>query len=83
VVVGERNGYVEEMMVVVGGGEGMMRDLVMRRWWWMRDLIERSFMPMFLLTKNIKSVFHLCEPRSLPVNVLPVSFSMLDCGLPS
>jgi hypothetical protein len=49
----------------------------------MGDLVERSFMPMLMPTKNIKSVLHLCEPHSLPIDVLPVSFGTLDCSLPS
>jgi hypothetical protein len=49
----------------------------------MRDLVERSFTPLLLLTEDTEGVLHLCEPRSLPVDDLPVSFSALNCGLPS
>jgi hypothetical protein len=49
----------------------------------MGDLIERSFMTLVLLTEDIEGVFHLCEPRSLPVDVLLVSFGVLNCSLPS
>jgi hypothetical protein len=49
----------------------------------MGDLIERSFTPMLLLTKNIKSVLYLCKPCLLPVDVLSIIFDTLDCILPS
>jgi hypothetical protein len=40
-------------------------------------------MPLFPLMENIKSVLHFCEPRSLPVDALPVSFSSLESSLAS
>jgi hypothetical protein len=67
----------------------LMRELIVRRgWWWrrwwlMRDLVERSFVPLLLLMEDTEGVLHLCEPRSLPVDVLPSSFGALNCGLPS
>jgi hypothetical protein len=33
--------------------------------------------------ENIEGVLHICEPHSLPVHVLPVSFDVLDYSLPS
>jgi hypothetical protein len=49
----------------------------------MRDLVERSFVPPLLLTEDTEGALHLCEPRSLPVDALLVSFDALNCGLPS
>jgi hypothetical protein len=78
-VVGERNDCVVEVVGAVDEGfdYAMVVEVVDG------DLIERSFMPMLLLTKNIKSVLHLCEPCSLLVDVLSMSFDMLDCSRPS
>jgi hypothetical protein len=42
-----------------------------------------SFVPLFSLTENVEGVLHLYEPCSIPVDVLPVSFSVFDCRLPS
>jgi hypothetical protein len=42
--------------------------------WW-------GFVP--LLADNVPVVLHFCEPRQLPVDVLPASFSVLHCSLPS
>jgi hypothetical protein len=75
-VIGGRNGCVVDVL-----GQ-LVRDLVMR-WWWMRDLIEWSLMPMLMLTKNIKSVLHLCKPYLFSVDVRPASFGTLNCSLPS
>jgi hypothetical protein len=36
-----------------------------------------------LLTKNIQVVLDLCEPHSLSVDVLPMSFDVLHYDLPS
>jgi hypothetical protein len=36
-----------------------------------------------LLAENIQVVLHLCEPHSLSVDILPMSFSALHRGLPS
>jgi hypothetical protein len=36
-----------------------------------------------LLVKDVQVVLHLCEPRSCPGDVLPISFSVLRCSLPS
>jgi hypothetical protein len=48
----------------------------------MRDLVVRwSLAP--LLATDVQVVLHLCEPRSLPVDVLPASFSALHCDLSS
>jgi hypothetical protein len=64
-----------------------LEEMVMRwRWWWgwwlVRDLIIRwSFLP--LLTEDVQVVLHLCEPRSLPIDVLPASFDVLNCSMPS
>jgi hypothetical protein len=59
-----------------------MRDLVMRRCWlWVKDLVDRSFLTLLLRMENIESVLHLCELRSLSVNILPVSFDAMDCNL--
>jgi hypothetical protein len=63
-----------------------MRDMVLRRWcwWWvMMDLVKRSFVPLLLLSKNIESVLHLCDPRSLPIDILHVSFGVFDYSLSS
>jgi hypothetical protein len=49
----------------------------------MVDLVKRSFLPLLSLMENIEGVLHLCEPRSLPIDVLPMSFSALDCNLRS
>jgi hypothetical protein len=40
-----------------------------------------SFLP--VLMEDVQVVLHLCEPRSLPIDVLPVSFDALNCSLPS
>jgi hypothetical protein len=42
-----------------------------------------SFMPLFSLTENIEGVLHFCEPRSLPIDILPMSFGSLECSMPS
>jgi hypothetical protein len=42
-----------------------------------------SFVPLLSLAEDIEGVLHLCEPRSLPIDVWPVSFSALDYSLPS
>jgi hypothetical protein len=49
----------------------------------MRNLVERSFVPLLLLTEDTEGVLHLYEPRSLPIDALPVSFGALNYGLPS
>jgi hypothetical protein len=36
-----------------------------------------------LLAEDVQVVLHLCEPCSLPVDGLPVSFGELHCGLSS
>jgi hypothetical protein len=54
-----------------------------RQWFWERDLIEQSFAPLLLLMENVESVLHLCEPRSASIDVLPMSYDTLDCGLSS
>jgi hypothetical protein len=52
------------------------------RWYLVRDLVMRwSFVP--LLAENVQVILHLCEPRSLPVDGLPVSFGTLNYSLPS
>jgi hypothetical protein len=35
------------------------------------------------LAEDIYVVLHFCEPRSLPIDGLPVSFGALHCSLPS
>jgi hypothetical protein len=64
-----------------------MRDytvvMVVVGWWLMVDLAKWSFLPLLSLTENIKGVLYLCEPRSLSIDVLPVSFGALDYSLPS
>jgi hypothetical protein len=50
---------------------GLLGSMVMR---W-------SFVP--LLEENVQVVLHLCEPRSLPVDGLPVSFDALNYNLSS
>jgi hypothetical protein len=47
----------------------------------MVDLVKWGFL--LSLTKNIEGVLHLCKPRSLPIDVLPMSFSVFDCTLSS
>jgi hypothetical protein len=47
-----------------------------------RDLVlQWTFTP--LLAEVIQVVLHLCEPRSLSVDVLSTSFGTLNRGLPS
>jgi hypothetical protein len=72
VVVDEGFGYVVVMAVVdvVVGGFGYAVELC-------------ALVPLFLLTENIESVLHFCEPHSLPVNVLPMSIGSLEHSLPS
>jgi hypothetical protein len=72
VVVDEGFGYAVVMVVVGVVG-----------WWLMVDLAKYSFLPLLSLTENIEGVLHLYEPRSLPIDILPASFSALDCSLPS
>jgi hypothetical protein len=50
----------------------------------MLHLVERRFLPLFLLAKDVDSVLYLCEPcsLSLSIDVLPLSFEVLDCRLP-
>jgi hypothetical protein len=60
--------------------------IVRWRWWWWRRLIEDlvvqwSFAP--LLAEDFEVVLHLCEHRSLFVDVLSMSFNTLNCNLPS
>jgi hypothetical protein len=43
--------------------------------------MQWSFTP--LLAEDVQVVLHFYEPRSLPVDGLPVSFGALHCGLPS
>jgi hypothetical protein len=63
-------------------------DLIMR-WWWgvgvglMMDMIERGFMPLLLLAKDIDSITQLREPRLLSIDMLPTSLRALDWSLPS
>jgi hypothetical protein len=62
-------------------------DVIVRwrwRWWrWLiRDLVvQLSFTP--LLADDFEVVLHLCEPRSLSIDVLSMSFDTLHCRLPS
>jgi hypothetical protein len=54
------------------------------RWWgWLvGDLVVQwSFTP--LLAEDFEVVLHLCEPRSLSIDVLSMSFGVLHCSLPS
>jgi hypothetical protein len=80
---------LEEMVVWWMWWWWLMRELIVRRgWWWqrwwlMRDLVEQSFVPLLLLIEDTEGVLYLCEPRSLPIDVLPVRFSTMNCGLPS
>jgi hypothetical protein len=60
--------------------------IVWWRWRWRRWLIrdldmQWSFAP--LLVEDFEVVLHLCEPRSLSVDVFSMSFGALHCGLPS
>jgi hypothetical protein len=67
----------------------LMRELIVwRGWWWrrwglMRDMVERSFVPLLLLTEDTEGVLHLCKPHSFLVDVLPVSFGVLIYNLAS
>jgi hypothetical protein len=50
----------------------------------MRDLVMQwSFVPLLSLMEDIEGVLHLCEPRPLPVDVLPMRFGTVYCSLPS
>jgi hypothetical protein len=89
-VVGGGFGYAVGMAagLVEAAGGGFGYAVRWRRGWWRRvvDFVmwwrwRWSFMP--LLAEDIQVVLHLCEPRSLPIDVLPVSFDALHCSLPS
>jgi hypothetical protein len=63
--------------------------LVMRRRWWrivgvglLLHVVNRSFLPLFLLAKDIHSVLLFCKPCPLSIDVLPLSFGVLSCCLP-
>jgi hypothetical protein len=56
------------------------------RWRWRRWLVsdlvlQWSFAP--LLAEDVQVVLHLCEPRSLSVDVLSTSFDALHYSMPS
>jgi hypothetical protein len=56
------------------------------RWQWqnwlVRDLVlQWSFT--LVLAEDVQVVLHLCEPRSLSIYVLSMSFGALHQGLPS
>jgi hypothetical protein len=45
-------------------------------------LLKRRLLPLLLLAKDLDIVLKLCEPCSLPVNVLPSGFGMMSYCLP-
>jgi hypothetical protein len=47
------------------------------------DMVERGFLSLLLLAKDIDSILQLHEPRPLSVDVLSSSFDTLSNGLPS
>jgi hypothetical protein len=68
----------------------------LRRKWWLEEVIlwwmwfmrvvgdlvvQSSFTP--FLAEDVQAVLHLCEPCSLSVDVLSLSFGALHHGLPS
>jgi hypothetical protein len=57
---------------------GFLRFLWRWRYWW---VLQWSFTP--LVAKDVQVVLHLCGPRSLPIDILPVSFGALHWSLPS
>jgi hypothetical protein len=61
----------------------MLRGWRWQRWWLMGNLVEWSFVPLLLLTEDTEGVLHFFEPRSLPVDILSMSFGVLNRGLPS
>jgi hypothetical protein len=65
----------------------MVGDLIMR-WWWVdvgqiMNVIERGFLSLLLLVKDIDSILQLCELCLLSVDMLSMGFSALCDGLPS
>jgi hypothetical protein len=78
VVVCGRDGCVVgggfDYVVVVGGGVGV--GLIM-------DMVERGFLSLLLLAKDIASILQLRELRLFSVDMLSTSFSVLCDGLPS
>jgi hypothetical protein len=62
-----------------------LEEMVMQWSWWMwlvRDLVvQLSFT--LLLAEDVQVVLHVCETRSLHVDVLPMSFGALHCSLRS
>jgi hypothetical protein len=49
----------------------------------MIDMVERGFLSLLLLVKDIDTILQLHEPHPLSVDMLPVSLSALDYNLPS
>jgi hypothetical protein len=49
----------------------------------MMDMVERGFLSLLLLVKDIDSILQLHKPRPLSVDMLPMSLGALDYGLPS
>jgi hypothetical protein len=63
-----RNGYV----VGVGDDEGFGYAVVM--------VVVEGF---GYAVELYALVLHFCDPRSLPIDILPVSFGSLECSMPS
>jgi hypothetical protein len=81
VVVGRRNGCVVEVVGEADERFGYAVVVVVQTVGGGFDRAElHAYAP---ANENIKRVLHLCEPRSLPVDVLPLRFDTLDCSLPS
>jgi hypothetical protein len=76
------------MVVRWGWWRWLVGDLI-RQWWWgvdirlIMDMVERGFLSLLLLVKDIDSILQLHDPHSLSVHVLASSFSTLSDGLPS
>jgi hypothetical protein len=79
-------GWVEEMVMRWRWWWCLVRNLVKRRRWWrivgvglLLHVVDRSFLPLLLLVKDIHGVLQFCMPCLLSIDVLPWSFNTLSC----